>query len=556
MSQFFTDFSENPIQAGTPSGWTQRIKNAAGANAAIVNGGAKGNVFKLNTSTGGSFVFSYNAVNNQQDVETLTLFRVVDTSQGGRFGINYNRYEGTSEATTKGFNTNFTQASSVLSVFVVEDSTGTINFTNFTWSLNTWYYMRFRTVGTTVQAKIWAEGSAEPGTWLLSQTYTGPTIANPYSGVGHFVQNSSIEYAQFSVGTGGDSAPIMQPTLSYTANAEIIYPPVPDSTPLGMYGAGYGAPMGYGGMYGAGVIPAFTVEHQDYTANAFIDKKRTLTYASNALIVYLKNSTYTANAFIDKQNKLNSTSNAFIDWKLSLAYQANARIERIESLGYTSNADIESYYFTSSVDYISNARIEKTSTVAYSSNAFIENTRTITHAANAFIEWQKNIGYTANAFVEKQNTINYMANAFINHKTAISYEANAFVEWQLVSPYTASAFVEWVKSQVYTSHARIERAGQQIDYDSNARIERIEQLSYTASANISNPVPDKRPQTWEDNETRQPQKWSADDKTPATWNESDEKQPAEWQDSSQRQPQQWSESDNKKPADWSPIYYD
>ncbi len=564
MAQFFTNFDEYPVGDVTTSGqtdWTPRISNGTSDYRILDGGDQDGKFLRINAAgTNGSRVLGFNPLNGVDDnIETLVKFWVFKSGNDGstgRYGAAYTRYGGNSDASTIGYAVSFVPVSSVKSLALYEDSTGVVQYANYAWSMSTDYFIRTRLSGTLRQVKIWPASSPEPSSWTFQSNGGLPTIASPYSGVGTYMADSYLYVKQFSAGTNGDPAPMFVPkSLDYTANADIA-PPIPTSTPMGVFGAGYGAPMGYGGMYGAGVIPAFTVEHQDYTANAFIDKKRTLTYASNALIVYLKNSTYTANAFIDKQNKLNSTSNAFIDWKLSLAYQANARIERIESLGYTSNADIESYYFTSSVDYISNARIEKTSTVAYSSNAFIENTRTITHAANAFIEWQKNIGYTANAFVEKQNTINYMANAFINHKTAISYEANAFVEWQLVSPYTASAFVEWVKSQVYTSNARIERAGQQIDYDSNARIERIEQLSYTASANISNPVPDKRPQTWEDNETRQPQKWSADDKTPATWNESDEKQPAEWQDSSQRQPQQWSESDNKKPADWSPIYYD
>lgn len=543
MAQFFENFNNGTL--GQPyAGFTTKISRS-GDTVTLSNDFAKGNflnVFKGGTT--GTLAVAWDVLNNAQDVEQLIKFRfggAIPTA--GRYGILYNRYEGTTEATTKGYAASFTPASSVPSIIVYEDSLGTVNYTNYAWENNKMYWARFRTVGNQQQFKIWPDGADEPTGWRLDSTYTGPSIASPYSGIGNYYNWSNLQIFQISAGTNGDIAP------SYN-------PAVPTSTPLGVYGGGYGAPMGYGGAYGNGVVPAFTVEHLDYTANAFIDKKRMLAYASNALIVYLKNSTYIANAFIDRQNSLNSTSNAFIEWKQSLDSSSNARIERIESTSYNSNAEIESYYFTSSISHTANARIEKKGTISYASNAFIENKRNIAHVSNAFVEWQKNQSYQSNAFVEYQKTLDYTANALIDYRSAVDYDSNAFIEWQLVSPYTSSAFVEWVKSQVYTSNARIERAGEQIEYDSNARIQRTEQISYTANARLSNPVPDKRPQNWEDSETRQPQDWTADDKTPATWNESEEKQPAEWTDSQNSQPQQWSESDNKKPADWSPIYYD
>lgn len=203
MALFSTDFSENPVQAGTPSGWTQRIKAAAGASSAITNT-ADGKVFRLNTSTGGSYVFSFNVVNGEQDVDTLSLFRVVDTGQVGRFGINYARYGGTSEATTIGYNISFTQVSSVLSMILSEDSTGTVAWLNKPWSLNTWYYCRLRVRRNRISTKLWPRDSVEPVAWDIDQQHTGPTISSPYSGVGDFVQNSAIEYKYFAAATNGD----------------------------------------------------------------------------------------------------------------------------------------------------------------------------------------------------------------------------------------------------------------------------------------------------------------------------------------------------------------
>lgn len=206
MARYYTDFSENTVATGTPSGWTQRIRKDTSQTAQIITSALSGKSFRLNSGNGGSFVFSYNAIDNQQDMETLTLFRIVDTGQGGRFGINYNRYEGTSEATTKGYNISFTQVSSVLSCIIAEDSTGSVGWFNYAWSLNTWYYMRFRTVKNRLSARIWAYGSAEPTTWNLDAESVSPTIATPYAGVGHFVQDSHIEYNYFAAGVDTDKA--------------------------------------------------------------------------------------------------------------------------------------------------------------------------------------------------------------------------------------------------------------------------------------------------------------------------------------------------------------
>ena len=44
--------------------------------------------------------------------------------------------------------------------------------TTFTQSSNTEYWIRFRAQGTTLSAKIWADGSGEPSTWTISGTDT------------------------------------------------------------------------------------------------------------------------------------------------------------------------------------------------------------------------------------------------------------------------------------------------------------------------------------------------------------------------------------------------
>lgn len=544
MAQFFQTFDDGTLGQPYP-GFTTKISRS-GDSVNIKNDAVLGRKFLqlFKGGTGGSLAVAWDVLNGAQDVEQLVLFKMngaIPTT--GRYGILLNRYDGTTEATTRGFAATFTPASSVPSIIINEDSVGTVHYTNYAWENNQLYWARFRVNGNDESFKIWKYGDDEPTAWTLSGTFAGSTIASPYSGVGNFQAWSNMLVYQLSAGTNGDKAPKTDPSI-------------PSSTPQGVFGAGFGAPMGWAGMFGGGTIPAFTVESLDYNANAFIEWQKTLSYQANALIVHQKSLDYAANAFIDKQYSADYTANAFILWQLGLSYQANASIERIESVSYTANAEIESYYFTADVSYTANARIERVESADYAANAFIDHQHTLDYVANAFIDWQNNVGYNANAFLEKQHQLDYTANALIDYRYAVDYDANAFIEWQLSQTYAANAFIEHVRSIGHAANARIERQGEYVDYEANARIERIEGLSYATNANISNPIPDKLPQTWETEDTHEAADWTADDKEPTAWKQADERQPTTWEKGEESQPQQWSDSDNKKPADWSPIYYD
>lgn len=543
MAKFFQTFDSGTLGQPFP-GFTTKISRS-GDSINVQNDATLNRKFLqiFKGGTQGSLAVAWDVLNGAQDVEQLVLFKMngaIPTT--GRYGILLNRYDGSSEATTRGFAVTFTPAASTPSIIISEDSVGTVHFTNYAWENNQLYWGRFRVNGNTESFKIWKYGDDEPTAWTLSGTFTSSTIASPYSGLGNFQAWSNMLVYQLSAGTNGDVAPKTDPVI-------------PTSTPQGVFGAGFGAPMGWGGMFGGGTIPAFTVESLDYNANAFIEWQLSADYSANAFIDKQLNITHTANAFIDKQFRLTYLANANIERQLTVPYAANANIERVESLSYTANAEIESFYFTADVAYTANARIERIDTLDYVANAFIEYQNTLGYAANAFVEYQYSTDYTANAFVEWQLDTSYQANAFIEKNKEVSYESNAFIEWQLTTAYNANANIERVRSLGYAASAHIERVDA-LDYEANARIERIESLSYTASAVISNPTPDKLPQAWEDTDAKQPTSWNSDERAPATWSEAEERQPATWKKDEESQPQQWSNGDNKQPTDWSRIYYD
>ena len=76
-----------------------------------------------------------------------------------------------------------------------------------TLSADTYYWLRLRCNSTTIQARTWADGGSEPGTWDCDATDTsGPGVVDGY--VGLYAPNASTHtWDAFGVGTNGDTAP-------------------------------------------------------------------------------------------------------------------------------------------------------------------------------------------------------------------------------------------------------------------------------------------------------------------------------------------------------------
>lgn len=68
------------------------------------------------------------------------------------------------------------------------------------------FWIRIGRVGTTVHAKVWGDGSSEPGSWQLSGTNSTVTTARP-GFVGRDCSASPYKLKYLSIGTGTDAAP-------------------------------------------------------------------------------------------------------------------------------------------------------------------------------------------------------------------------------------------------------------------------------------------------------------------------------------------------------------
>jgi hypothetical protein len=80
--------------------------------------------------------------------------------------------------------------------------------TNGTFSVTsgTWCWVRFRVNGSTVQARAWADGDSEPGTWQCSDTDTTYTTLGHVGAIKGLNTNTQL-WRKFGVGTNGDTAP-------------------------------------------------------------------------------------------------------------------------------------------------------------------------------------------------------------------------------------------------------------------------------------------------------------------------------------------------------------
>ena len=71
--------------------------------------------------------------------------------------------------------------------------------TPFTANANTSYTIRFRVVGTTLSAKVWATGSTEPSAWTLTTTDT--SLASGYCGIRVQTQGGTATFTSFQATT-------------------------------------------------------------------------------------------------------------------------------------------------------------------------------------------------------------------------------------------------------------------------------------------------------------------------------------------------------------------
>lgn len=144
--------------------------------------------------------WSWDIIPLLDDVEVLGLIRVTAQSDLARVGLAVRG--GGSVGAESAYSFLLTQSSAGLrdtvSIAKHVADTAILDVESFSWSLDTNYWMRFRVRGSTLKARIWADGSTEPSTWLLD-TADGDITDAGRSGVFQFYTGTVFELGHFEV---------------------------------------------------------------------------------------------------------------------------------------------------------------------------------------------------------------------------------------------------------------------------------------------------------------------------------------------------------------------
>jgi hypothetical protein len=217
MAQYVTDFAENAV-GSTPSDWTHRWEGSPSdwevfdfPAAAILTDYITNRPLlrHTNATAPGNRALSWDAPGSTEDGDLLYLCYAPTSDASLRMrGILRGAGTGTGGSGYWGELTGFSGydrgvSKLVTGTFTNLDNDGSTGFL----AASTLYWVRVNVVGTTIRTKMWANGGAEPGSWLLSETDSDINAAG-WVGLGG---RTWTRYLHVAVGTGADVAPV-QPT--------------------------------------------------------------------------------------------------------------------------------------------------------------------------------------------------------------------------------------------------------------------------------------------------------------------------------------------------------
>lgn len=165
--------------AGTAGAWdsTKWTALEVRTGATLTKDGAGVGVMNPGTNTGYTGrVSAKAAIADKADVDLVFSFRFLDNDsfgwtvlRGDSGGLTQNGYEFRPQVGSSGFKVSklVSYASTTLGTYAITMTAGT------------WYRMRCQTTGSTVRARVWPVGTAEPGSWHISVTDTTYTAAGP-----------------------------------------------------------------------------------------------------------------------------------------------------------------------------------------------------------------------------------------------------------------------------------------------------------------------------------------------------------------------------------------
>jgi hypothetical protein len=210
MTTYSTSFDSYTADV-QPSDWTARWVTANNTWAVRSKASTEGGKVLENTGTvDGRHLLSWDAIDgdaNRANVEVLGRMRSSSTLLSQLRLIV--RGSG-SAASETGYMLDLPSASAT-DLRIIKASAGTLTSLGtayaYTFAANTWYFVRFRANGTSLKARVWADGEVEPSVWHIDITDSSISAAG-WTGVGNLESTGTRDFDWISVGTNGDTAPL------------------------------------------------------------------------------------------------------------------------------------------------------------------------------------------------------------------------------------------------------------------------------------------------------------------------------------------------------------
>jgi len=212
MTTYSTNFGSYTAGA-QPSDWTARwfTTNITWLTT-TVTGTESGKALRKHSTVNDNRLISWDAVSAHANTEVLARYKV--SAAVGNHVYLHARASGAAAAETSYFVMISTNGFMTLgrNVAGVQNTLGS-GYVFFNEPAGTWFLVRFRVNGTTLQARIWVDGTPEPSVWHTTVTDSAVTAAG-WVGVGNFNSTGDIDVDYLSVGTAGDTAPLSSSTTT------------------------------------------------------------------------------------------------------------------------------------------------------------------------------------------------------------------------------------------------------------------------------------------------------------------------------------------------------
>lgn len=218
MANYADDFESAGTGAGIPTGYTGRWNYQSGEWSRLTDTDIAVRAAALGNSRQLVSMNTVDSDGNRANAEVLA--RVKTSSVSGTNSVGAAVRASGSAGSETGYICNITSAEFRIGKYVAGTFTELAVTNALNLSANTWYWIRLRANGTTIQARIWADGGSEPGTWNVSSTDSSISAAG-WCGMFCF-SSTTHTWRDLAVATNGDTATMSAGPASQTLTPSLF----------------------------------------------------------------------------------------------------------------------------------------------------------------------------------------------------------------------------------------------------------------------------------------------------------------------------------------------